>query len=197
MTNCKVNQNQTSSCGCSSRKDQQPVEQSKDLHIDFLYIDLDVCTRCKGTEHNLHEAIEEVSDLLNSIGYHVLLNKVRIENEEEAEQYHFISSPTIRINGRDLALTTKESKCESCGTITGTEVDCRVWIFEGSEYTEAPKALIKDAILREIYNPAPDYAKTSQNTYVLPDNLRQFFNAGRKHQQKEPSSCCDTRASCC
>lgn len=32
----------------------------RQLQIDFLYLDLDVCTRCRGTDANLGAALETV-----------------------------------------------------------------------------------------------------------------------------------------
>ncbi len=45
----------------------------------------------------------------------------------------------------------KESKCESCGDLCGDDVDCRIWLYQGKEYTSPPPAMIVDAILREVY----------------------------------------------
>lgn len=38
------------------------------LEIDFLYIDLDTCRRCGGTDVNLHEAIELTRPALATAG---------------------------------------------------------------------------------------------------------------------------------
>ena len=61
-------------------------------------------------------------------------------------------------------------------------VDCRVWSYEGKEYTEPPKELIINAILKAIYSEnttdSVDQAKT--NTYKLPDNLKRFFDSLEK-----------------
>jgi len=138
------------------------------IEIDFLYLDNEVCARCRGTEANLEAALAEVS------GADVVLRKTLVESEEQAIRLGLTSSPTIRVNGRDLAPELRESRCEPCGG-----VDCRVWVWKGREYTEAPKAMIVEAILREA-------------AFELPENLRRIFAA-------RGASCCDpaAKASCC
>ena len=73
--------------------------------------------RCQGTEDSLEEAIEDVAKVLELAGAEVVVNKIHIDSKEKAIQYRFESSPTIRINGKDIQLEIKESLCESC-------VDC-------------------------------------------------------------------------
>ena len=102
-----------------------------------------------------------------------------VDSEEKAVQHRFVSSPTIRVNGRDIQLAGKESKCESCGDLCGDHVDCRVWLYQGKEYTSPPPAMIVDAILREVYGQAAATAGVSE-PFVLPDNLRKFFRAMRE-----------------
>ena len=45
----------------------------------------------------------------------------------------------------------KESLCESCVDLCGDEVDCRVWVYKVKN-TMFLKAMIIDAILREVYS---------------------------------------------
>lgn len=156
---------------CDSGADKKVV-------IDFLYLDLSVCCRCQGTDAVLAEAIEDVSTVLQSAGVEVLVNKINIVNEELAREYKFVSSPTIRVNGRDIQPRVQENSCESCGDLCGDSVDCRVWVYQGQKYTEPPKAMIVEAILREVYGPGG--CEVEDVEYVIPDNLKQFFAAMRK-----------------
>lgn len=55
------------------------------------------------------------------------------------------------MNGRDIQLEVKESLCDSCGDLCGDTVDCRIWVYQGKDYTIPPKAMIIEAILREVY----------------------------------------------
>jgi hypothetical protein len=153
-----------------------PQQEKKRLLIDFLYLDLSVCTRCQGADNNLTQAIDEVSGVLEAAGFEIVVNKINVTTKELAIKHQFLSSPTIRINGTDINLEVKESTCRECGDLCGDDIDCRVWVYEGVEYTEPPKAMIINAILKAVYS--EHKANTViRNEYQLPDNLRRFFDA--------------------
>ena len=178
------------------------------IDIEFLYIDLTVCTRCIGTDVNLRAALSEVSQILKTAGVEVSLRKTLVESEEQAEALGFFSSPTIRVNGKDIALEFRESRCASCETCAcNGAVHCRVWVFQGREYTEAPKAMIIDAILREVYR-SESLQERPVRPHEVPENLRRFF-AGKAalaavHETlccppMEQTACCEPseKAACC
>ncbi|SHM65954.1 protein of unknown function [Caldanaerovirga acetigignens] len=174
----------STNCGC---EEPSYFTEKKKIIIDFMYLDLSVCDRCQGTEGSVEEAIDEVKRVLELTGVEVVVNKIHIDSEEKAIQYRFESSPTIRINGKDIQLGTKESLCESCGDLCGDEVDCRVWIYNGKEYNVPPKAMIIDAILREIYGNNESWDNDEnirKQKYELPENLRKFFKAMREKGEK-------------
>lgn len=165
----------SSCCGTEQKKEHITEHAKKQLAIDFLYLDLSVCERCQGAETNLDKAIDEVTRVLKSAGYEVIVNKVNIITKELAFKYEFVSSPTIRLNGKDIALEFKESLCQDCGDLCGDSVDCRVWVYEGVEYNEPPKEMIVNAILKEVFGGGhPDSAKKEE--YALPENLKVFFD---------------------
>lgn len=165
----------TSCCSCGSGCCGQGQEK-RQIIIDFLYLDLSVCTRCQGTETNLDDAVNEVSTVLGAAGFEIVVNKININSRELAVEYHFLSSPTIRVNGRDIALEVKESSCKECGDLCGDSVDCRVWVQEGREYTEPPKSMVINAILKEVY--CGDNSSLSTNErYEIPQNLIAFFES--------------------
>ncbi|HBV87084.1 MAG TPA: ferredoxin [Desulfosporosinus sp.] len=149
--------------------------EKKRIIIDFLFLDVSVCTRCQGADTSLEEALSEVSKVLEATGVEVLVNKINVVSEELANQYKFISSPTIRVNGRDIQMDIKESLCESCGDLCGDEVDCRVWVYQGNEYSVPPKAMIIEALLKEVYGGTNDEQKELE--YSIPDNLKKFYAA--------------------
>lgn len=69
--------------------------------------------------------------------------------------------------------------CESCGDLCGDQVDCRVWVYQGREYSVPPKGMIIEAILKAVYGgQAPVDAAASP--YVMPENLRNFYTAMAK-----------------
>jgi hypothetical protein len=160
--------------GCCSSTSCCKPQKKKKLTIDFLYLDLNVCKRCQGTEKNLEEALAEVSGVLEAAGFELSINKVKIENRDLAIKYRFVSSPTIRLNGRDLELRVEESPCQDCGDLCGKDVNCRVWVVDGVQYSEPPKALIINAILREIYG-EPKTKPIKREVYKLSRNLQVFF----------------------
>jgi len=165
-----------SGCGCGPGccGDQQATpDKKKQITIDFLYLDLSTCTRCQGTDTNLDDALEEVAKVLDATGAEAVLNKINVATPELAEEYQFLSSPTIRVNGRDIQLEITENTCESCGDLCGTEVDCRTWSYQGVDYDVPPKALIIDAILREVYGGSTNVP--TPKAYAMPENLQRFY----------------------
>jgi len=172
-------------CSCGTSGCCAPSQGNKKLTIDFLYLDLNTCERCMGTDQNLDESLKEVSGVLSAAGFDLLVNKVNINTKELACQYEFVSSPTIRINGKDIALELKESTCKDCGDICGDQVDCRVWTYNGEEYNSPPKELIINAILKEIYGGGSSEIH-DKKSYQLPENLRVFFEGSKQFFEKCP-----------
>ncbi len=182
--------------------DKVPRAARQRIKIDFLYIDLEVCERCIKTNTNLEAALSEVSHILETVGVEVTLRKTLVASEAQAQALGFFSSPTLRVNGKDIALEFRESRCASCEACASTgTVNCRVWVFQGKEYNEAPKAMIIDAILREVYGPMAAQESSVQSREV-PEDLRRFFkgNAAKEGSAAaEESPCCPLaeQAVCC
>jgi hypothetical protein len=191
-------------------EDPQSTEK---LRIDFLFLDLTTCTRCRGTDRNLDAALTVVRDLLQAVGAEVEVNKVHVRSQEQARALRFVSSPTIRVNGEDIALELKESSCgsEACTDGCGDQIACRVCVHQDHEYPEPPVAMIVDAILRHLYGTAAAPTASKPQRYELPENLRRFF-AGKAQPPEtvesietgccpvcEQQSCCDasTKQDCC
>jgi hypothetical protein len=173
--------------------------RGKQIEIEFLYLDLDVCARCKGTGANLERALGIVQEVLQASGTDVSTCKVLVDSEETARKLKFLSSPTIRINGRDIDIEFRETPCESCGEACDCDSgeDCRVWVYEGREYTEAPVPLIVKALLSEIYGSQSADRPASSRPFALSENLKHFFEA--KAAKKATESCCaaEEKTSCC
>lgn len=174
---------------CAPKKDMPELKEremaGKRLEIEFLYLDLSVCVPCQGTEASLEEAIAEVAQVIKATGVEVVIKKINVIDEEQARELKFVSSPTIRINGKDIQLDVKESLCQSCGDLCGDDVDCRVWEYQGKEYNVPPKAMIIEAILREVYGGGKEVAMDTQWKGDIPDNLKRFFAAKRKKDSAE------------
>ncbi|MEA5013419.1 MAG: DUF2703 domain-containing protein [Candidatus Limiplasma sp.] len=164
-----------SKCCCSSENCCGTSQPKKPLAIDFLYLDTTVCGRCQDTEAALDKAVSSVAVVLDAAGFAVTVNKVNIATKELAIHHRFVSSPTIRVNGNDIAVELRESTCEDCGELCGDTVDCRVWVYNGVEQSAPPKELIVSAILRELYSPTQ--GAPEREPYQLPGNLEAFFAA--------------------
>jgi Domain of unknown function (DUF2703) len=170
---------------------------NKRVEIDFMFLDLEVCTRCRNTDSNLEAALDTVSSILESAGVEVLVRKNLVDSEQKAMELGFVSSPTIRVNGRDIALEFRESSCASCGEACACEgnIDCRVWVYQGEEYTAAPVPMIVDAILAAVYGTI-EAVLTSGQAAPVPENLKKFFAA---KAAKAQSACCgvEEQETCC
>jgi len=70
-------------------------------------------------------------------------------------------------------------------------VDCRVWVYQGREYTVPPKAMIIEAILKEVYGGgSSEQAKQeAEQEYVIPENLKRFYAAMKKNKKNSGNKC--------
>jgi hypothetical protein len=170
--------------------------RAEQVHVEFLFLDLETCTRCRGTEANLMAAIEEVADRLRDAGTEVLIDRIHVSTAELARRHRFLASPTLRVNGRDIAMELRETPCDSCGERCGCEggVSCRVWSWRGQEHRQAPTAMIVEAILQAIDDPRP---AENAPAYNLPENLRRYYaGVAQKAREAAEPQCCDTE-NCC
>ena len=175
-------------CGCSSAVAQNPQAASeagagrRRVELEFLYLDLDVCSPCRSTESNIEEALAQVSGVLESAGAEVTLKKIHVQSFEQTVELGFLTSPTVRVGGRDLQLDFKENHCATCSEVSGTQTDCRVWLYRGREYSAPPPAMIVEAVLREVFGgPREDGAKDARPGSVS-ENLARFFESKRRKE---------------
>ena len=115
--------------------------------------------------------------------------KIEIESVELAKQYRFLSSPTIRVNGQDICGSVKENSCGCCSEISGSDVDCRVFEYNGESYEVPPKEMLAEAILKTVFG--QEESGCSCGGYELPENLRAFFEG------KKSISGCSCGGGCC
>ena len=178
------------SCGCGTTASDVTPRQ---VSVEFSYLDLNTCERCVATGDTLDEALAALAPAFDVLGVVVTVNKVNITTRELAEQYRFVSSPTIRVNGVDICTELKESHCGDCSDLSGCSTVCRVFVYQGREYEQPPAGMIADGILRVLYG---QQTAQEQPAYVLPENLVNYFN-GRTTLMKtiavfEPAMCCNT-----
>jgi len=170
------------SCGCEAASE-------KKLVVEYLYLDLQTCDRCIGTDNVLDEVMLTLTPALKLAGFEVEYHKVEMGTAELATQYQFLSSPTIRVNGQDICQSVAENSCGCCSDISGTDVDCRVFEYNGESYEVPPKEMLAEAILQAVFGQAK--AGCSCGGYELPKNLKTFFEG------KTKKSGCSCGGDCC
>lgn len=130
------------------------MKEAKQLTIDFQYLDLSVCDRCKAADKVLDEALSGMRGLLPS---KVTINKFQVSKDEVDDSFR---SPTIRINGKDIEEILhkefkikedqKDNECKPCSDICGEKTRCRVYEYRGKEYESLPSEMIQEAIAQTL-----------------------------------------------
>ena len=172
----------------------------KEITIDYLYLDLNTCDRCVGTDEVLDEVLDVLEPALQLAGYIVVRRKIEMSTAEIAAEYQFLSSPTIRVNSKDICLTVEENDCGCCSDIAGCDVECRVFRYEDEVYEIPPKELLAYAILKTLFSDNIDITKTD---YIMPENLKEFYASKNNNNKNgeftmkkisiyEPAMCCET-----
>ncbi len=164
-------------CGCGAAPEKKVL-------IEYLYLDLSTCDRCIGTDTVLNEVVAEIAPALKLAGYTIDYQKHEIATPELATKYRFLSSPTVRVNGQDICTGIVETDCDCCGQISGTQIDCRVFEYEGNSYEVPPKAMLAERIFKAVFTNSID---CSCDSYEIPENLIRFFNG---KANKAPNCSC-------
>ena len=148
------------------------------LGIELVVIDLSVCARCVPTGDQLQKAVRLLAPVAEALGIELKYRAIIVQSAEEARQHALLSSPTIRINGRDIAQDIRESVCESCGDLTGnnTRVDCREWHYRGKVYASAPLPLLLEAIMGAMLHIDKEPPVSPAPLEELPENLKKYFD---------------------
>jgi hypothetical protein len=171
-------------------------DSPRNLNIELLALDLSTCSRCTDSLSNIEQAIVILQPVLAIAGTVIQFQKILVKSEAQAQQLQFISSPTIRVNGRDIISETTESCCNDCSEISGSSAGtvCRTWFYQGEKHPEAPVGMIVDAILSEIYQNQSPVSVTSN--YEVPQNLKQFFQ-GKSEKAKSSEKTQAKLTGCC
>lgn len=168
------------SCGCE-------VSDKKRILIEYLYLDLETCDRCMGTDQVLDEVVAVLAPALQLAGYEVEYRNIEVETAQLAEKHQFLSSPTIRVNGRDILGVVKENSCGCCSEISGTAVTCRTFEYKGVGYEVPPKEMVAQAIFQTVFAPVDG---CTCNAYKLPENLKTFFEGKLRVRECSCDGCC-------
>ena len=164
---------QPSCCGTISESSAEDTKER--VTIDFLYLDLSECDRCKGTNEQLESALPIITQALEASGYSVEVRKIHVQSVQQAAALGFVVSPTIRVNNRDIQFNWRESPCAPCSKGCASEVSCREWEYGGQWHEIPPKELVIRSVLREAYGQPARVAPEAQATTEVSDNLKRFF----------------------
>lgn len=178
-------------CGNStvdaSDDETEDVQATKKvLNIDLIVIDLNTCSRCVPTGDQLKRAVNLLGPVADVLGIELIHREIVVQTPQEAKNHALLSSPTIRLNGHDIAQDIRESLCESCGDLTNgnTMVDCREWHYRNKVYFAAPLPLLVEAIMGAMLNiDTPPIVPAA--IQELPANLQRYFD-----NKRQTKSCC-------
>jgi len=164
-----------------------PPAHPKTLEIELLAIDLSSCQRCIPTADQIRRAVEILRPAAEALGIDLRYKETVVKSEQEARQKALRASPTIRINGRDIAAELRESVCESCSDLTQDNypVECREWLYRGEVYPYAPLPMLVEAIMEAMLRIDQLSPVSPSPLAELPENLRNYFRRARRG-----SGCC-------
>ena len=169
------------SCGCGDR--------DKKVVVEYLYLDIQTCERCVGTDNVLDETMRVLTPALELAGFAVEYKKIEMKTVDMAIMHQFVSSPTIRVNGQDICKSVMENNCGCCSEISSTDVECRVFEYKGKTYEIPPKEMLAEGILQLVFSQYNE--GWIPDKYELPANLKNFFDG-----KKTKSGCC-CEGNCC
>lgn len=180
-----------SGCGCNTADAMgngivEAQTMKKVLNVDLLVIDLSTCKRCVPTGDQLKHAVSLLDPVAEALGIELRHHEIVVQTPQEAKAHALLSSPTIRLNGRDIDQDIRESLCDSCGDLTenNTLVDCREWHYRGKVYFAAPLPLLVEAIMGAMLDmEAPPIVPAPIEE--LPENLQRYFD-----NKRQTASCC-------
>ena len=130
-----------------------------------------------------------LTPVAEAMGIEMKYRAIVVQSEDEAKLHALLSSPTIRINGRDIAQDIRESVCESCGDLTDSDtvVDCREWHYRGKVYSSAPLAMLLEVIMDAMLRIDNEPLVTPAPLKELPENLKTYF----ANKKRGRNACCD------
>lgn len=172
-----------------SRETEKEQTSRKVLNVDLLAIDLNVCERCVPTGDQLRGAVDLLAPVAEALEIDLRYQEIVVETAAEAKDLALLTSPTIRLNGRDIAHDIRESQCDSCGDLTenSTSVDCREWHYRGKIYFAAPKPMLVEAIMGAMLRIDELPPVVAPPIGELPENLQRYFD---NKKQGGGSRCC-------
>src|SRR5690625_1037028 len=158
----KINQQ----CGCGT--DVQTGHQ-RTLRVQFLELDMThqgaaSCNTCMSVENQVRQVITDLQPVFDQVDTVIEMEKTLIKSLEQAEDFHFAASPTIRVGNREVVPFQ--------GDLFG--FGARQWEWQREVYEAPPIALIVDAILRAYASENEEIPES--HSYQSPEALKNFFS---------------------
>ncbi len=123
--------------------------------LELFMLDAPSCQPCWSAEISIHAAARTLRRLLDPAQFVVATRVVTLDSADQAHRLGIVSSPTVRVDGHDVALEVEEEPCSSCSDIAGTAIECRTYLWSGRRFDHAPAELIVDAALRRLVEGLP------------------------------------------
>ncbi|MCA9670711.1 MAG: DUF2703 domain-containing protein [Myxococcales bacterium] len=171
----------------------------KPLHIELLYLDGSTCRRCASVRDVLGAALEALGPTFDALGLEPQLRETHITSAAQARAAGFELSPTIRLDGHDIAPARHSSSCSDCDALCGCSAvegepfACRSWHDAQGRPLDVPTtAVVVDALLRALYADRDASAAATQPVAEAA-RVARFFAARDEREERE--SCC--APSCC
>ena len=118
--------------------------------LELFALDDESCAPCRSARSSLRAAAQILSQTLDGQGYVVATRVVVLQSADHARALRVVSSPTVRVNGHDVALAVEEQTCSTCSTLAGTSIECRTYEWDGRRFDHPPVPLIVDAVHRHL-----------------------------------------------
>lgn len=141
----------------------------KTITVEWFYFDKDgkTCSRCRSSAENIRNVVKKMTTPLKNIKVDIELKEIPLP---EAEIH---KSNTLKINGTDIWAILDNSrsimtKCSDCSDLTGKEVDCIAYNYQGKDTEIISEQMIEDAILSTVASPSAK-AKAEAHAQVICD----------------------------
>ena len=129
---------------------QAILTPTKRVRIELLYLDAETCDPCRATVASAERAAQELREALADRGIEVELDLTHVTDPVQARALGFVSSPTVRVDAREIALGVQEAHCGTCSANAGEPVACRTVSYEGERLDHTPTAMIVEAVLAHL-----------------------------------------------
>lgn len=141
----------------------------KTITVEWFYFDKDgkTCSRCRSSAENIRNVVRKMTTPLKNIKVDIELKEIPLPESE------IHKSNTLKINGTDIWAILDNSKsimtkCSDCSDLTGKEVDCIAYNYQGMDTEIISEQMIEEAILSTIASPSAK-AKAEAHSQVICD----------------------------